>query len=141
MIWTKGAHQSPKFQTFDCSRKISRNLYFDRLLLLKLYKISKSTEKKYWLVVSRMTRIWWILTRALKSLTNFHFDWFLLCRVFNVWWKKVQTSYLSWQWKVMQNLTKNWLVVWKMTWEIWQIFTKGLKTVKIWTLMGSFCPK
>ena len=40
MIWTKGAHESAKFQTFDWSRKISRNLYFDRLLLLKLYKIS-----------------------------------------------------------------------------------------------------
>ena len=40
MISTKGAHQSAKFQTFDCSCKISPNLYFDRLLLLKVYKIS-----------------------------------------------------------------------------------------------------
>ena len=39
MIWTKGALQSAKLQTFDCSRKISPNLYFDRLLLLKVYKI------------------------------------------------------------------------------------------------------
>ena len=39
MISTKGAHQSAKFQTFDCSCKISPNLYFDRLLLLKVYKI------------------------------------------------------------------------------------------------------
>ena len=47
MIWTKGAHQSAKFQTFDCSRKISPNFYFDRLLLLKVHKISakKSTEE------------------------------------------------------------------------------------------------
>ena len=42
MIWTKGAHQSAKFQTFDCSRKISPNLYFDGLL--KVYKI---LAKKY----------------------------------------------------------------------------------------------
>ena len=41
MIWTKGAHQSAKFQTFDCSYKISPNLYFDKFL--KVYKIS-STE-------------------------------------------------------------------------------------------------
>ena len=40
MIFTKGAHHSAKFQTFDCSAEISPNLYFDRLLLLKLYKIS-----------------------------------------------------------------------------------------------------
>ena len=40
MIFTKGAHHSAKFQTFDCSGEISPNLYFDRLLLLKVYKIS-----------------------------------------------------------------------------------------------------
>ena len=31
--------------------------------------------------------------------------------------KKVQRSYVSWHWRVMQNLKKIWLVVWKMTWE------------------------
>ena len=65
-----------------------------------------------------MTRIWWILIRALKSLKNLHFDWFLLCKVYNVWPKKVQRSYISWNWRVMQNLKKNWLAVWKMTWGI-----------------------
>ena len=28
-----------------------------------------------------------------------------------------------------------------MTWGIWQIFTRALESVKIETLMGSFCPK
>ena len=47
MIWTKGTHQSAKLQTFDCSREISPNLYFDGLLLLKGYKIlaKKSIEE------------------------------------------------------------------------------------------------
>ena len=40
MIWTKRDHQRAKFQTFDCSRENSPNLYFDRLLSLKVYKIS-----------------------------------------------------------------------------------------------------
>ena len=40
MMFKKGAHQSAKFQTFDCSGEISPNLYIDRLLLLKVYKIS-----------------------------------------------------------------------------------------------------
>ena len=35
----KGAHQSAKFQTFNGSCKISPNLYFHRLLLLKVYKL------------------------------------------------------------------------------------------------------
>ena len=47
MIWLKGAHQkSAKFQTFDCSRKVSPN--FDRVLLLKVYKISaKEVQRIY----------------------------------------------------------------------------------------------
>ena len=40
MIFTKRAHYSAKFQTFDYSGEISPNLYFDRLLLLKVYKLS-----------------------------------------------------------------------------------------------------
>ena len=40
LIFTKEAHHSTKRQTFDCSDEISPNLYFDRLLLLKLYKVS-----------------------------------------------------------------------------------------------------
>ena len=30
---------------------------------------------------------------------------------------------------------------WKKTWEIWQIFIKALESVKIGTLMRSFCPE
>ena len=103
MIWTKRVHQSAKFQTFDCSSEISPNLYFDRLLLLKIYKISAKkvqrscvswhwrvikSLKKNWIVVSRTTRILLILTRALKILKNLHFEWFVLCKVYNVWHKK-----------------------------------------------------
>ena len=55
------------------------------------------------------------MTRALESLKNFHFNRLLLSKVYIVWAKKVQRSYLSWHWRVMQNLKKNWLVAWKMT--------------------------
>ena len=41
----------------------------------------------------------------------------------------------------MQNLKENWLVLSKMTWGIWQIFTRALESLKIGTLMGFFYPK
>ena len=41
-----GAYQSRKFQTFDCSSEISPNLYFDRLLLLEVCKISAKKVKR-----------------------------------------------------------------------------------------------
>ena len=50
-----------------------------------------------------------------SSLKNLHFDWSLLCKVFNAWPKNVQRSYLSWHWRVMQNLRKNWLVAFQKT--------------------------
>ena len=113
-------------------------------VLAKKYRGVKCHDPEDWCKIWRktdtlfqkMTRILWNLTRALKSLQNVHFYLLLLCKVFNVWPKKVQRSYLSWRWRVMQNLKKHWFVE-KMT-GIWQIFTRALKSLKIGTLMGSF---
>ena len=63
-----------------------------------------------------------------RNSQNFHFDWFLLCKVYNVWPKKVQRSYLSWHWRDVK-IEKNWSVVRKMTWGNWQIFTRALESV------------
>ena len=38
----------------------------------------------------------------------------------------------------LYNITYNWLVIWKMTWGIWQIFSRALKTG---ILMESFNPR
>ena len=94
MMWTKGAHQRAKLQTFDCSRKISPNLYFDRPLLLKVCKILA---------------------------------------------KRVHRSYVSWPWRLIQNLKKNWLFQkWQEFGEIWPEY---LKLLKICTFISSHCAK
>ena len=41
----------------------------------------------------------------------------------------MQGSHLSWHWIVMQNLKIKWLVFWKMTWGIWQFFTRVLERI------------
>ena len=55
--------------------------------------------------------------------------------------KKVQKNYLSWHWKKIQTLKKNWLFVWKMTWENWWTLIRAVESVKTCTLMGYFCRK
>ena len=40
-------------------------------------------------------------------------------------------------WRI-EKLKKNWLVVWKITQGIWQIFTRALESLKIWFFKGSF---
>ena len=134
-----------------------QNFHFNGLLLRKVYIVwAKKVLRSYllwnwrgiqnlernWLVVSKLAKaIWQILTWVLKSLKDFHFNGLLLSKVCIVWAEKVQRSYLSWHWGIMQILKKEWPVVWKKTWEIWQIFTRALVSVKIGTLMRSFFPK
>ena len=42
----------------------------------------------------------------------------------------LQSSYVSWQWRIMQNLKSNWLVVLKLTWEIWRFLTWAIESLK-----------
>ena len=108
----------------------------EELCLMTLKSDVKFEEKP--ICCSKMTRIWWILIRALKSLKNGHCDWSLSWKVYNFWPQIAQRSYLSWHWRVMQNLKKNWILVWIITWGIWQIFTRALESLKIVTLIKFF---
>ena len=69
------------------------------------------------------------------------FDALPLTKLCNFWVKKVQRSYVWWHWTLIQNLKENWLLLSKMTWGIWEIFTRGLESLKIGILMGFFCLK
>ena len=63
-------------------------------------------------------QIWWNSLEQLK----FCFLMGSFCKNQIKFQAKVQKSYISWDWRVMQNLNKNWLVVSNMTWRIWWIF-------------------
>ena len=72
---------------------------------------------------------------------NLHFDVLLLSIAYKVSAKKVQKNHLSWHWKKIQTLKKNWPFAWKMTWGIWWTLTRALESLKMCTLMGYFCGK
>ena len=61
---------------------------------------------------------------------NWVFSWVLLSKVENVWAWNLQESYLSWKWRMMQNLKRNWLVNSKLTWVIWWILSRALENLK-----------
>ena len=62
----------------------------------------------------------------IKNLTNFdlgtrkcqnwNFDKILSSKVENIWALNLQWSYVSWQWRMIQKLKRNWLVALKLTW-------------------------
>ena len=110
------------------------------------WKYIKFQLKNYKRVMSHDTeescKIWRKNDLSFQKWQDFGEFWFEHLQVSKIWTligpfranyitfdlKKVQRSYLSWHWRFMQNLRKNWLVVWKMTWGIWQIFTSAHKS-------------
>ena len=81
------------------------------------------------------------MVRALENLKNFHFNVLLLSKVYNVWAKKAQWSYLSRNWRGTQNLKgidslfQNWHK------EFDKIWPEHSKVSNIFILMGSFWAK
>ena len=71
---------------------------------------------------------------------NLHFDALYLSIAYKVSAKKVQKSFFSWHWRVIQTLKKSSLVS-KMTWDIWGVLTRAVENLKISTLIGYFCQK
>ena len=91
----------------------SKKNHFNVLLLIKVFIVwAKKVQSSYFLwnwrgqiqylernrlVISKLTKgIWQILTWALKSHKMFHFNGLPLSKVYIVWAKKLQRSYLSW---------------------------------------------
>ena len=77
-------------------------------------------------------------TRKSKKLL---FNWLLWPKYIMFELKKVQRSYVWWHWILMQNLKENWLLLSKMTWGIWEIFTRDLKVSKFGLWWDSFKSK
>ena len=67
-----------------------------------------------------------------------YFDGLLFYKTYKVLDKKAQKSYVSWHWKVMRSLKKNWILVPKMTWGIYWILMQAMASLKISTLMCYF---
>ena len=95
------------------SRKCTSLKSTEELFVMTMKKDAKFEELNSHFKIGM--RIWWILTRAIKSLKDFHFNGLLLSKVYIFWAKKVQRSYLSWNWRGIQNLERNRLVVSKLT--------------------------
>ena len=113
-------------------KKIWRKYWYQRVV---------QNLKKNLFFVTKMTRIRWILIRVLKVLTNLHFDWSLLWKVYNAWSKKSREalyfvtlkSHAKFQEKMTCGLENDMRNLENFIWT--------LESVKIGIFMGSFYPK
>ena len=92
------------------------------------------------LVVSKLA--WGIRWTFVKALKNLKICTLMgpFCPKRNVSARKSQRNYVSWHWKVMQNLRENWLVAWEMTRNLVNFHESSWKSENL-HLMGSFCRK
>ena len=122
----------------------TQNWDFDGILQSKLKKVWASSPK----LGEELTSHFKV---DMRSLTNFDpstwksqkflFEWIPFEKsIYCLNYKKVQKSYLSWNWRGMQNLEKN-LLVSKLAQVIWQILTWAFKSIKNFLLIGSFSTK
>ena len=75
--------------------------------------------------------------QSTRKCQNWNFDKILLSKVENVWALNLQWSYVSWQWRMIQKLKRNSLVVFKVTWTS-QNLTRALEKSNFffnWLLM------
>ena len=78
---------------------------------LTIYRRVMCDDTEEWFVLSSVTwGVWQVLNWALKSLKILQFNRLFLTKIYALA-KKVQKSFLSWQWTVMQNLKKNLLMM------------------------------
>ena len=144
ILWTKRAYQSGIFKLLSGWMKIHQisyilfkarsqsSLNFASLVRAMIDNSSVLFQLKLYMI----WRIWahqspklQTFNCSLKISRNLHFDSrFLLLKVYKILVKKVQRSYVSWSWWLMQNLKKNWSVVSKMT-RISENLTGGLKSL------------
>ena len=55
--------------------------------------------------------MWLIFRASSQKSESLHFDGLLLSKAYKDLDEKVQKSYISWHWRLMQSLKKNWLLV------------------------------
>ena len=91
-------------------------------------------------VVSKLA--WGIRWTFIKAVKNLKICTFMgsFCPKRNASAGKLQRNYVSWHWKVMQNVSENWLVTWKMTRNLANFHASSWKSENL-HLMGFFCRK
>ena len=154
MIWTKVSHQSAKFQTSDCSRKISPNLYFDsRFLLLKVYKILAQKYRrvmfhdpegrcKIWRKTDRLFQKWqefgeiWPEHSKVSNISTFFCSHCAKYFMFGLNKYRGAFFYDTEKWCEIWRKTDLWFAKWHK--EQGKFLPEHSKVSKIFILMGSF---
>ena len=130
------------------AHKNLKNLHFIELLLNKVNNIW--AKKKFkgvmfdgtesWCNIWRKTDFWlqkwheefskFSFTRACPEVLKLRLWWYPFIQSRKCMRLKFAGSFVSWQWRMMQNWKRSWLASSKFTWGIWLSLTRVLENVK-----------
>ena len=139
--------------TTQKSKNFSLMDYFcPKYMRFELKKIERSYLLWHWTVMQSWNIPWPCgFKNGMRNWVNFqwttqksqklYIDGLFLSKAYNVSVRRFQRNHVSWYGRVLQNLKENWLVTWKMTLGIWLTFMWAVESLKVCTLIGSFCPK
>ena len=101
-----------------------------------------NSDAKFELTLTLWFQNWYEGEISLKHSKTWKFVlwWALFVQSVNVLARKFQRNYLLWHGKGMQNLSENWLVVWKMTRNLVNFHASSWNSENL-HLIGSFCQK
>ena len=131
----------------------SEKLYIDGIFLWKAYNVLARKFQRNWVMKTKGdAKFKRKLTRGLKNdirnLVNFHessqkseylyFERLLLYKAYKVLGEKVQRTFVSWHWRVMQSLKKNWLLFQKMNLVSFHVSSRNSEKLHF---DGLVCPK
>ena len=131
--WLHKWHE--EFGEFSPNHSKVQTFYFDGLFLAKVYEVwakkiqrreLKKIQRRYrsWqrTVMQNLNKLWPCgFKNGMRNWVNFHkteklyIDELFLSKAYNISVRKFHRKYVSWHWRVVQNLKENWLVAWKMT--------------------------
>ena len=148
ILSTKLAHQIAAVASLKICTLVGS--YWAKYILFELKKyrgvIFYDTEE--WCKIWRKTDVWFGKWQEYGKFSPEHLKisklwlwWDLLSKVENVWAWNLQRSSASWQWRMVQNLERNWFVVSKLTWRIWRNLTWALERLKRLHFIGLFLTK
>ena len=134
LLWTKDPIKVPILRLSSALVKICHVPVIFQTTRQSFFKfcITLQCRKRSLLCTFLTQTIYTLLKRSpskckFSDLPLLQFDVLVLLKVYYVWAIKLQRSYVSWHWIILQNLRRNWLVPRKMIWGIWRIFTQHLK--------------
>ena len=125
---------------------------FSKVYQVSAKKIERSYLSWHWTVIQNLNkpcnlRVSKMAFEELGGLSLEHSKarktvhwWALFVQKYNVSVRKFQRNYVSWHWKLMLILKKNWHVASKITRNLVN-FVQAVESLKICTLIRSFCPK